>query len=721
MRKSVKYIIALLLITSISYSQNDWYWLNPLPTGNDINAVSIISPDKVIVAGDAGTILESSMSNNSASNWIFRQSVLSVDHSIKSVKFIDSQNGIIAGGSDIAGGSGFILYSSNGGIDWINSYNANGILYKIFIFDPTLQFAVGNNYFLKSQNKGVTWINIPIPAGMYIRGIHFINSTTGIVAGYRTISAPPPIYYYTQSLLLRTTTGGNSWIIDSLGNGFQLNDMIFVNNNKGFIVSSSNKLFKTTNSGINWINETLNENNVTSIECLDTNRIFLTSVSGKVIRTTNGGTNWLYQNISNLSLNGISLDSNGVGYATGEKGNIYKTINYGSNWVSVTTGSLPLYDSHIFYGIYFIDENTGTAVGTTSNGCIYHTTNGGINWVMQVDNNCPTSQMRDVFFTNVLTGFIVGSGIQKTTNAGINWFYVDNVTPGLQKVYFTNDQTGFTLGGPRILKTTNSGNNWIFKFQSMGMFLHDIDFSGDKAFAVGESTIVLFSSDQGETWTVKNTGLTGNLYFNGVSMINDSTVIIADKNGKLIKSTNSGSNWRTVFSNSIHVLNSIYFSDANNGIVACNKGVILKTTNAGENWIVVQTNCKSDLLKCSKRGENNFVAAGKDLSIISTSQAGVIGIQTASTEIPGYFILKQNYPNPFNPQTKIKFDVPKASFTKLIIYDLLGREVATLVNEELRPGTYEADWDASSFSSGVYFYKIVSGEFTETKKMVLMK
>lgn len=88
--------------------------------------------------------------------------------------------------------------------------------------------------------------------------------------------------------------------------------------------------------------------------------------------------------------------------------------------------------------------------------------------------------------------------------------------------------------------------------------------------------------------------------------------------------------------------------------------------------------------------------------------------------------LSQNYPNPFNPQTKIKFDVPanvkgQTSNVKLVIYDLLGREVTTLVNEELKPGTYEADWDGSNFSSGVYFYKIISGDFVETKKMVLMK
>ena len=102
-------------------------------------------------------------------------------------------------------------------------------------------------------------------------------------------------------------------------------------------------------------------------------------------------------------------------------------------------------------------------------------------------------------------------------------------------------------------------------------------------------------------------------------------------------------------------------------------------------------------------------------------------IKFISSEIPNNFSLSQNYPNPFNPQTKIRFELPSLTRSKsstpvkLVIYDLLGREVTTLVNEELKPGTYEVDWDGSNFSSGVYFYKIISNDFVETKKMVLMK
>jgi hypothetical protein len=85
------------------------------------------------------------------------------------------------------------------------------------------------------------------------------------------------------------------------------------------------------------------------------------------------------------------------------------------------------------------------------------------------------------------------------------------------------------------------------------------------------------------------------------------------------------------------------------------------------------------------------------------------------------YVLYQNYPNPFNPTTNIKFSIVNSGDVKLVVYDIQGREVQTLVNESLKPGTYEAAFDGSALNSGVYFYKLVTGNFTETKKMLLIK
>lgn len=99
----------------------------------------------------------------------------------------------------------------------------------------------------------------------------------------------------------------------------------------------------------------------------------------------------------------------------------------------------------------------------------------------------------------------------------------------------------------------------------------------------------------------------------------------------------------------------------------------------------------------------------------------IIGVKNISTEIPKEFFISQNYPNPFNPITKVKFGVPKSSLVKLTIYDILGREIALLVNQKLEPGTFEVDWNAADFPSGVYFYRIEAEDFVRTNKMLLIK
>lgn len=108
------------------------------------------------------------------------------------------------------------------------------------------------------------------------------------------------------------------------------------------------------------------------------------------------------------------------------------------------------------------------------------------------------------------------------------------------------------------------------------------------------------------------------------------------------------------------------------------------------------------------------------------ASTNISGINSTGIEIPEQFHLNQNYPNPFNPVTKIKFDIPsdvkgETSNMKLVIYNSLGKEVATLVNEKLSGGSYEVEFDGSNFASGIYFYKLVAGDFSETKRMVLLK
>jgi hypothetical protein len=116
---------------------------------------------------------------------------------------------------------------------------------------------------------------------------------------------------------------------------------------------------------------------------------------------------------------------------------------------------------------------------------------------------------------------------------------------------------------------------------------------------------------------------------------------------------------------------------------------------------------------------NDMGAYGGPLSRILTNQ--LIGISNIETGTPGSFVLYQNYPNPFNPVTKIIFDLPKGEFVTLKVFDVLGKEVETLVNEYKPAGRYSVGFFAVNFTSGIYFYKVTAGNYTAAKKMIFVK
>jgi hypothetical protein len=126
------------------------------------------------------------------------------------------------------------------------------------------------------------------------------------------------------------------------------------------------------------------------------------------------------------------------------------------------------------------------------------------------------------------------------------------------------------------------------------------------------------------------------------------------------------------------------------------------------------------------RGSDNKNSVTKlkqlsDVAIEFYNTNFTIGVNQISSEIPSKFSLSQNYPNPFNPKTNIKFNIATLGDVKIVIYDVVGREVQIIVNEKLQPGTYEVTFNGSNLASGIYFYKFTAGEFASTKKMLMIK
>jgi len=150
------------------------------------------------------------------------------------------------------------------------------------------------------------------------------------------------------------------------------------------------------------------------------------------------------------------------------------------------------------------------------------------------------------------------------------------------------------------------------------------------------------------------------------------------------------------------------------------KGFIYKTTNSGDSWVQEWEGSiiKSDLFDLKPQGTAALWSVGNHNTILKYELP--IGI-IQSSNIAKEYLLQQNYPNPFNPVTNIKFEIPESRYSVLKIFNVVGEEVASLINGRLNAGSYEVTFDGSNLPSGVYFYRLTAGEFSEEKKMVLIK
>ena len=208
--------------------------------------------------------------------------------------------------------------------------------------------------------------------------------------------------------------------------------------------------------------------------------------------------------------------------------------------------------------------------------------------------------------------------------------------------------------------------------------------------------------------------------------------------GSALFSTNDGGiNWITQFMSNNTYINELEFLDDSfgyfigieaEGRIPPMKSAVYKTTNGGATWVSQATSAHKHLLDISFTDANNGWVVGEGGTILHTTNGGISFVDDATTQ-PTEFILDQNYPNPFNPNTKISWQSPVASQQTIKIYDVLGSEIATLVDEYKPAGKYEAEFDGGRLASGIYFYQLRavdpstgSGQsFVQTRKMILLK
>ena len=433
---------------------------------------------------------------------------------------------------------------------------------------------------------------------------------------------------------------------------------------------------------------------------------YITSLNAQWYEKTNGlPDSWM----------GLSFDAYDSLVAVGPltlDDSLYITTDAGDNW---NTRPLP-FDYHGLFDLIDISIIGKDRIWFCTEEKIYASNDGGFNWEIQFYDTAMTKFINYIEMFDSLDGVAMGDApaedkpalFLSTTNGGNNWISMnDSSLIGLysgdifQRIDFVDINTGYFFASgespQNIYKTTNGGKNWV---------------------SVNDSIYCVRIKFYDE-----NIGLAINTFVWNVH---------------IYRTTDGGLNWEYFpFSDSLGWVQDIEFIPSNPSRVwfTTNKSAfshsgLFFSSDTGRTWSqqsypldwnyreIVFTDGEHGWLYCyDLQVERDYV--------FYTNNGGLGGIVSANEQVNGSvlkgFHLSHNSPNPFNPITTIKYQIPELSFITLKVYDVLGNEIVTLVNEEKPVGNYKVEFDATALPSGIYFYRLQTGSFVETKKMVLMK
>ncbi len=704
----MKYLFFILFVLLIinTYAQQGWFWQNPLPQGNPLLSVSFFDSETGVVVGKNGTFLKTSDGGNS---WEYRK--ISTDYGLYK---------IVTPAADLyyaIGDSGLLIKSSNGGMDWDKSIIHNKInLNDIWFFNETTGVLVADSGFVFiTSDGGDSWESGLSPTNHNIKQVYFLNDSIGwLLTEFGNYNA--------ESELFITQDGGVNWQgVYYTSNGFTA--FIFADESNGFVTNRIGQLLKTTNGGLNWTVIPFSAIfHVRQFQIIDNTTIVGISFGdfndNWIIKTTNSGQSWI-ANSHDLNNPGMYFINSGKGVFVDSKANIYSTTNLGSSFEIILGGN-----HRYINDLEFIDENFGIALfGFDS---YLRTTNGGTNWKFESFNSfiLPTK----MFFLNEELGWVCGyEQVLRTDDGGNSWISYNVSSADLWDIQFLDDSIGFCIDTYNLYKSTNSGVSWTLLKQFSNNLSSLYFLSSDVGFTGMGNGNINSTTDGGLNWIEYSIGDIGAIK---EILFVDSLIGYGLNVNGFVKTINRGIEWQYEVLDSQYNLNSLHFVDRDYGWIVGADGILLKTINGGISWTKYITGTSNFLSTVDFVNRNIGWISGGNGTIMKNIEGGVSDLKETENNFNqttlNEYLVSQNYPNPFNPTTKIKYKVPghtriDNNLITLKVYDILGNEIATLINEEKPAGIYEVEWNANGLPSGIYLYQLITGNFIQTKKMILLK
>jgi len=558
-----------------------------------------------------------------------------------------------------------------------------------------------------------------------------------------------------QGGVFRTTNDGESWL--RLGSGLSSSDIKTLAANSGFLFAGTDggayRIVAATETSWTRVSQGLTGSFIKAIVAMPTGTL-LAGTNAGIFASSNNGDQWRPFGLAGVSINGIATISNLITVISYYSG-VFRSSDNGMTWSNLGLGNSSLQSVSLtrrgktLVGTYnrglfeTVNGTSWTQIGPPSvnafclargpqgdvwvgsdGGRVFRTTDNGRSWSLVADSVARQplhNYIQTILVTSASTIFVGGRTFwpHRSTNRGISWTQINSgLTNGAVEV-LTTDLTGNILAGTQggLFRSTNQGESW----QLLGLadkFINAILITPDGKMFVGTSWHGAFrSSDNGSTWQPINVGFTSDIVLS-LALGNGGSLFAGTSTAGVFRSTNSGDIWQYVGLQGSYVQDIETNRDGHVFAVAPLSGVF-RSTNNGETWEQISSGLTDTYCNDLTFGQDGFAFVG-------TRSSGVFGSIVRTTSVvsgfyPQRFSLYQNYPNPFNPTTRIDYSIPKTSHVSLKVFDLLGRVVATLVDEVQGLGFKSVEFDANGLTSGVYFYRLTAGSFFETKKLTLIR
>ena len=663
-----------------------------------------------------------------------------------------------------------IFKSTDNGNLWIESFTGPSYIYinDIYSTDDNKLFACGGSGIFQFDWQTQEWVNLNAPQAEYVSIVvnsfgHIITcsnfgifrsedsgytwqaATTNLLTGYSLVSTTNDILFAGDNYgVYKSIDNGDNWTKAGL-DGFEItnididnSDIVYAN-----VFYRGQGIYRSQNQGTDWeqLNIGLADQLTTAVALDFQDNIYVGTSEGGVFQKTNGQSSFtrinMHQGMSNV-LNIYVTQDNSL-YICSELGGLFKRNEFSLEWEQLNAGlpltqAIPLgfdsddnfYMSNMYSGFYrstdtgeswfpiapylggshlytFLANDNQLYIGTTIEiafvGALLRSTDQGENWdlyqegIPEIDPNWPYIQPvlgMDANSNGDVFAALNTVGLYRRLMTDDRWYFLNSDIPDTNifsicvnsnDIVFAGYSNGF------IYKSDDNGDNWTESLPGVQDYTVELlKSAGNYVFAIlhnwnyphQDSSLGLYSYDNGDNWnSLKVDGLSSHV--NSINYYDNNILVVGtDTNGVFI-SYDFGQNW------------------------------ISASIGLSDNFIKDIVMNPDGILLCGTENEGIFIANINPTNVDDINNTSMM------------FSLQQNYPNPFNPLTTIKYSIPSDKFVKLLIFNPIGEQITSLVNEYKTSGTYEVSLNAKDLPSGIYFYQLRTEGLVQTKKMILLK